>query len=296
MIGTREPALVIRLRGGLGNQLFQYASARAIAQRSRARLYVDVESCFLGDEYQRKFALDSFDITAVKLTGSQAAALAPHGLRTKYLWRRERIRMRWLGEYHDPCLHHLRIRQPVLLDNYLQSPLYFADCDAAIRAELRNIHLDAMADEPAGVGGADAVCIHVRRNHGVTAKGRTPESEYFGAYSAGYYRASMDAILAERPASRFFFFGDDVNWIQDELLPFCPGGALAHTGSDIGDFRLMTRCTHFIIPNSTFSWWAAWLGMKPGSIACCGTRWNQGARRPPKNLIPSSWRRFPCHE
>lgn len=295
-IGRRRSALIVRLKGGLGNQLFEYASAWAIAQRNGAQLCVDIESGFAADPYRRNFALNNFALSAVKLTGKEAAAMAQHGLKTEYLRRREQIRMQWLGEYHDPSVHHLRIQQPILLDNYLQSPLYFSDCDSAIRTQLQDIQPDTAVGEPAGIGGADAVCIHVRRKHGLTGEGCLAAREYYGAYSTGYYRAGMEAIRAERPAAKFFFFGDDGDWIRDELLPFCPGGTLVQTGSPIGDFRLMTSCTHFIIANSTFSWWAAWLGMKAGSMVCCGTRWNQGERCSPKALFPVSWRRISCQE
>jgi hypothetical protein len=251
-------------------------------------LYVDIETGFAGDPYRRQFALDKFAIAAVKLSAGSASTLAPRSLRTAYLWRRELLRIKWLSEYHDPCLHNLRIRKPVVLDNYLQSPLYFSDCAQVLRLEL--LDGDVCTDDAEGIGGTDSVGVHARRNHGLTVA----ERGYYGAYSTAYYRACMDAILAERPAARFFLFGDDPDWIRDELLPFCPSGALVQTESDIQDFRLMTRCKHFIIANSTFSWWAAWLGMERGGIVCCGTTWNQGERRPPRNLIPPSWRRVSC--
>src|SRR5579864_3756080 len=100
----------------------------------------------------------------------------------------------------------------------------------------------------------------------------------------------MDMIRTERPGAKFFFFGDDPAWIRNNILPTCRGGRLVDTGSALSDFRMMTKCTHFIIANSTFSWWAAWLGRKDRSIVCCGATWNQGERRPPRNLIPPDWR------
>ena len=167
----------------------------------------------------------------------------------------------------------------------------FAAADA-IRAELEVTASYIGEAAPAGIGDPDSVCVHARRNLGVTAAGSTTGQGYYGAYSIAYYRACMDAILAERPAAKFFFFGDDRDWIRKELLPSCPGGTLVESASDIEDFRLMTKCTHFVLANSTFSWWGAWLGTKPGSIVCCGTTWNRGERRPPKNLLPVSWRRI----
>jgi len=286
------PALIMRLKSGLGNQLFEYASARAIANRNRIPLYFDVESGFLNDPFRRRFVLDRLGISANWLTRREALAFAPPTLKSVYLKRREIIRMRWLSEYHDPSIHSMRIRSPILLENYLQSPLYFMDCAAMIRSDLDDILSQVSTDEPAGVSSEDAVCVHIRRFTDIPQAGcSSAVQRYYGAYGIEYYRASMNLIRTERPSARFYFFGDDPAWIRSNILPLCPHGTVVDTGSDLGDFRMMIKCTHFIIANSTFSWWAAWLGSKDQSVVFCGAGWNAGDLRPPRNLIPPAWRK-----
>jgi hypothetical protein len=288
-----NPALIVRLKGGLGNQLFEYASGRAIANRNGVPLYLDVESGFLQDPFKRSFALGSFGVSAKCLTRQEALALAPPALKTQYLRRREIIRMNWLSEYHDPVLHSIRVRKPILLDNYLQSPLYFMDCAATIRSELGAKRLHQFPSGADSACSQDTVCVHSRRFPDLALAGVGPAvQQYYGAYGIDYYRASMQIIRTERPGAKFYLFGDDPAWMRNNILPICPDGKVIDTGSALADFQMMLQCTHFVISNSTFGWWAAWLGHKDNSIVFCGASWNQGERKPPRNLLPPAWRKL----
>lgn len=286
---STSPALVVRLQGGLGNQLFEYCSANSIARRSGAPVYFDIESGFTDDRFGRVFELPALGLAGNYVAAAEASELARRSMRTDFLKRRELIRMRWLCDYFDPSLHTLRITRPLLMDNYLQSPRYFED-DATLHAALKT--WSAQATRDSAPPPEHAVAVHVRRNLSVTLSGQRLAEQYFGAYPVEYYRECASLIQAEVPEAQFYCFGDDLDWIHDHVVPLLPACNIVESETHIEDFARMAQCRHFIIPNSTFSWWAAWIGFREGSIVCCGRKWNQGDRRAIKNLLPQNWRRI----
>jgi hypothetical protein len=60
----------------------------------------------------------------------------------------------------------------------------------------------------------------------------------------------------------------------------------------IGDFEAMRRCRHFVIANSTFSWWAAWLGEREGSVVVAPRRWFEDRTRNSSDIVPPRWVRL----
>jgi hypothetical protein len=93
---------------------------------------------------------------------------------------------------------------------------------------------------------------------------------------------------------KFFVFSDDPEWAQDNLE--LPGQmvAIKHNlgTNDVEDLRLMQHCKHFIIANSSFSWWGAWLSVAPGKTVIAPSQWFRKDRSPSEDRIPSSWVRI----
>ena len=128
---------------------------------------------------------------------------------------------------------------------------------------------------------AGTIGVHVRR------------SEYgqFGLVKATYYRDAIYDIRTERGARRAVFFTDEPNFCR---AIFCdvPDIAIVEgsLANPLADFYLLSRCAHFVIANSSFSWWAAWLGCAEDTICYAPSPWRLALALDP---LPSDWRRTP---
>jgi hypothetical protein len=120
-----EPVLIVKLRGGLGNQLFQYAAGRSLAARSGARLMIDTKSGFRGDPWGRSYALGAFALSNLVLEADSTGRGLGVELRRRLLRRHEILRLKLQGKYFNPSIHGLRVSGPTVLDAYCQSPRYF---------------------------------------------------------------------------------------------------------------------------------------------------------------------------
>lgn len=166
---TRQSAVLVLLRGGLGNQLFQYAAARSISIRNRMELLLDTVSGFRNDPYQRSYLLDHFQIAASSASVDQVARLAPARLRCNLRRLREMALLRARLSF-DPLTAHLGRSRLILLNGYFQSETYFAAIAGCLREDLR---LKREPTSPAvlrirdQILNSNAVCLHVRRLGGI---------------------------------------------------------------------------------------------------------------------------------
>jgi len=271
MTPNKPPVVVVRIKGGLGNQLFCYAAARRLALCNNAELIIDDVSGYSYDrKYRRRYMLDPFQISARKAT--PAERMEPFGRYRRYLaksvsqWRpfahRRYIEQR--GCDLDERLLRLRFTGKIYLDGYWQSERYFKDVEAQIRKDLEFKVPDddrnkRIADE---IQNVRSVAIHVRW---FDAPGVAQNSNV----TRGYYLQAISYIEQRIEAPRFFLFSDNPVAAQSMFSPISDHVfTIFHNSGDMSayrDLRLMTRCQHFIIANSTYSWWGAWLGGEKNS-------------------------------
>lgn len=258
--------VVARIMGGLGNQLFCYAAARRLALSSGAELVIDDETGFTRDYvYRREYALDAFRIAGRKATAAEK--LQPFERLRRPLMRRIHARLHLSRRTYvaqesldfEPRLLGLRPQSTLWLDGYWQSEGYFGDVAETIRADLT---MDAPVDSinlatAQAIDQCNAVALHVRWFEDPSVAGGmnvTPD----------YYRRAVALAKARLDRPHFFVFSDKPEAARAGLdLPLGHTTFVTHNDSAAGalaDFWLMRRCKHFIIANSTFSWWAAWLG------------------------------------
>jgi hypothetical protein len=281
--------LVCKLKGGLGNQMFQYAAARNLSRQTRRELVLDVFSGFESDTYLRQFALGSFGISARLLPPEQAKQAASRRLiRSKLVRELEAVCKNHAGlGYIGPFLPALTAGK-FYLDGYWQSERYFVESADVIASEFicatdisetgKSIRKDIEARQ--------SVSVHVRRR------------DYPVLCSSGYYRTACQLVLKRMPDADFFFFGDDIEWIKGLLADIQFGLRYRIVESQLGDleeFELMRACKHHVIANSTFSWWAAWLSeaaRKESLIVAPSSGWSS-KRDLVRNLVPSRWVALP---
>jgi hypothetical protein len=301
MTHRHKPELIVRLKGGLGNQLFEYAAGRALALRNNVPLWLDTTSGFLDDPYGRHYELGSFKVQSERIEESSPAELGIRaGLFRSFVQRRELFRIQVFGQYFDPAIYNLCIKRPMVLDAYCQSPRYFDEIEGLLRRELE------FETTPPGISEravqqtiqGNSVCLHLRRLHGKPADGSVPQSvaNFHGTSDIAYYRSAIRELAATHGCLRILIFSDDIGWAQKNARAFDIEGCGVTVIDDDDPFRnfyLMRLCKHFIIANSTFSWWAAWLGKHYMKTVCVPFVWNYGEKHHPRDLFPPAWRVIP---
>lgn len=285
--------IIAALYGGLGNQVFQYAAARAAALRSRQDLALDL-SWFTSENtnrQQRRYLLNKFQIQAFIATERDLARIK-------------------LGHNSDDDFHDQSVRKPEIIregsfefqgelrsdeceayiDGYWQSEKYFLEFSTQIRSELTICEDTSAENRPVITPNQSqpSVAIHVRR--GDFASDPQIHAAH-GLCSMDYYYKAA-ALLVERLGSpRFFVFSDDPDWCKSNL--FLRSDTRYIGNSDINDptmdFRLMTQCEHFVNANSSFSWWASWLAMNPNKIVTAPKKLVISDQVNTKDYFPLRW-------
>lgn len=288
--------VITRIKGGLGNQLFCYAAAKRLAYVNNLELVIDDVTGFVRDQqYQRQYALDNFRIPNRKATPFER--LEPferyrRGVKkliSRYRSYSLRDYIEQDGNDFDSRLLTIKPHGTIYLDGYWQSELYFKDIESIIRKDLNiippndgmNIYL---AEK---IKASVSIAVHVRFFD-------NPQNNGINNASAEYYEraiVTMDSIV---PQAHYFVFSDRPIEAR-ALIPLSQNRVtfVSHNHDDnaYADLWLMTQCQHFIIANSTFSWWGAWLGGKVGKhVIAPGVVIKDGATCWGfRGLLPEEW-------
>lgn len=269
-----------------------------MALRNQVPLWLDTTSGFLGDPYGRCYELGHFNVLGERIEQAPSAYLGIRAdLFRKFVQRRELLRIRVLGRTFDPAIYNLHIKRPMALDAYCQSPRYFHEIEELLRRELEFRTpppglSDSMLED---IQQTNSVCLHVRRLFAKEADGSMRQSlaDYYGTCDIEYYQRALRELTAAHGRLRIFVFSDDIGWAEQHTDAIETEGCSVKVIDDsdpLRSFYLMRLCKHFIIANSTFSWWAAWLGQYSIKTVCVPPVWNRGERRFPRDLFPPAWR------
>ena len=289
--------VISRIFGGIGNQLFCYAAARRLAVLNRVELVIDDVSGFEYDDmFQRHFQLDHFNIRSRKASPSER--MEPFSRIRRYLKRtysrrrpfEERTYIQEEGVNFDGRLLQCKPRGSLYLEGYWQSEDYFKDVEQTIRDDLKITPPTDSINLTMGscIRNSLAVAVHVRFFEAPS------EISAQNALSDYYSRAvaQMETLV---PGAHYFLFSDRPDAARTRIsLPNDRVTLVAHNKGDehaYADLWLMTQCQHFIIANSTFSWWGAWLAANPSKkVIAPGyksttnvTAWGF------KGLLPDEW-------
>ena len=285
--------IVVALNGGVGNQLFQYAAARALALR--LGVPVGIDRRWYDGRRGRHYALDRFAIRPAPV----APGVLPFrdgkilGRLLSSLGGRMRVH-REAGLAFDPRL--LELHDGTYLRGVFQSERYFADQEETIRRDLAFVDPPDAASRAvlAEIGESLAVSLHVRRGDYVS----DPRiASVHGTVALDYY-ARAATLIAVRAGGepRIFVFSDDPAWVAANLKLGFPSRIVAHNGVERAteDMRLMAACRHHILANSSFSWWGAWLNPSADKIVVAPEPWFRDATLDGSTIVPDRWIRLPA--
>lgn len=291
--------IVVKLKGGLGNQLFQYATSKSLSLKHNTDLYFDFSllDADTNNQYtKRNFELHLFDIKAKKV---------PDKIRNKFLgvapiWCR--ITNKLLGNFiakynvvnqtgfeYDFKFEHYG-KNTYLNNGYWQSEKFFKSIRNELLKELvvvKEKSLELKETEQL-IQNNNSISIHIRRGDYVTDKNANAAH---GILPLDYYVRAIEYIKSKNTEPVFFIFSDDIEWAKKNLvlndrvfyIDFNKGD------NSIFDMHLMSLCKHNIIANSSFSWWAAWLNQKQDKVVIAPKNWFQIDTHNTKDLIPDEW-------
>jgi Glycosyl transferase family 11 len=296
--------VITRLIGGLGNQMFQYATGRALALRNGAALKFDVTGfAVVGSHTKRWYELNCFSVHGGEASEAELARFGragkPRSPRLEQMLRRLRIDWRRgaLPIYHEPHFQFdpavPELSAPVYLDGYWQCERYFSGIAGVLRREFTaQAPLDGEnAAIAAGIDAVNAVSLHVRRGDYVS---NPTTNRVHGTCSPDYYRRAIDYVAGRTAAPHIFVFSDDPQWGRANLRFAVPMTFVDANPPDHGyrDMQLMARCRHHIIANSSFSWWGAWLNPSPDKTVIAPQQWFSASKNDTSDLIPPDWVRL----
>ncbi|HVU33137.1 MAG TPA: FkbM family methyltransferase [Opitutaceae bacterium] len=268
-VSAAPTVVAVKLQGGMGNQMFQFAAGLALARRTGARLVLD--RSFLLDRTPRpNFTYRNYDLDLFELPEDCEVVNALPGSTA-----------RALSTYQEPHFHfdpRFETAGPnTYLDGYWQSPRYFGNSLGEIQRTFRQFRVSltgrqqTLLDE---IRGRNSVCLNVRRTDYVT---NPAANACHGVCSEGYFQNAVAHVQDHVPGAHFYIFSDDIDWCRSaNLVNGAPCTVVSHdyAGERFGGYlQLMMACRHFIIPNSSFAWWAAFLGAGPESVVVAPTPW-----------------------
>jgi hypothetical protein len=297
--------VTVFMRGGLGNQMFQYALGLNLAKRNDVPLVLD--TVHISDRFPRRnftyrtFDLDIFTLTPRFTALSRAARAVPLpgvwlGIDLFVMNAGERLagrRILYEDERKGFDLRVLAAHGDIILYGRWESERYFSDVESDVRAafQFRAPLAGKAAEVAAEIAKGESVALHVRRGDFISSK---KVGALMAPTGPRYYERAVARIAARVNRPHFFIFSDDIAWCKENIKLTHPA---TYLGNDTAGpkasnhLELMARCKHNIIANSTFSWWGAWLNKNEKKVVIAPQRWYAGATAD-ADIVPAAWTRI----
>ena len=276
MANQNEELVVIQLSGGMGNQMFQYALYLQLKALGK-NVKIDDVTEYKGRENARPIRLDVFDVKYDTPTQDELKCLTD-----SYLDFVSKIRRKLVGRKTAAHMEKSQLFDPKVLElnraylmGWWQSEKYFASIKDKVREVFvfKNLNLSAeMQEYEEKMQESDSVSIHIRRGDYLQV-----DEVYGGICTEEYYEKAMKQMEEEIPNCHFFVFTNDVPWVKEhyrkENVTIVEGN-----DEDAGyiDMYLMTQCKHYILANSSFSWWGCYLNSSINKKVIAPSTWANG--------------------
>ncbi|MGL6298362.1 MAG: alpha-1,2-fucosyltransferase [Methanobacteriaceae archaeon] len=283
--------ITVNITGGLGNQLFQYATARSLSKNMKTKLYLDLShynSSSLPNHV--KYYLNHFNIKTSGIKGD-----LKWRINSKISGEEERFE-----DYSDVYENYSYkkniedLKGNIYLDGYWANESYFIENEEVIRDDLKIVTPPSKENKSfmKELEGENGVALSVRRGDYLEPYFKAQ----FGFCTLSYYEKAINKISSKIDNPKFYVFSDDPEWVMDKIKIKYPTKYISHNykkGKYYEDLRLMSLCKHFIMANSTFSWWGAWLSQNKNKIVVGPEPWLNNYI--PNEMMPKKWLKVKCN-
>jgi hypothetical protein len=264
--------IIIKLQGGLANQIFQWAYGEYLSEKYSTPLYLDLN--FYKNQFgvtPRNFSLDKFPKLLYKI-------LPYDGNISNWSNEKEKVKIVKIFDKHNYSEIEYQQDSHYYLDGYWQSEKYFKPIENIIREQLRP-NADTINKLKEKYPTEKSISMHIRRTDYVSSNGFHP------VQTIEYYQSGLE-IIGEY--DNLLIFSDDINWCKENLkfenMTFVEGN------DDVEDIWLMSMCDHNIIANSSFSWWGAWLNENRDKKIIAPKKWfGDKSNTNYSDIIPDDW-------
>lgn len=266
--------------------MFQYCIGMHLAIKNNTYLVLDLDEVSNNTKKEREHTKRSFelDIFNVKYIDSKRIKF--------YLWVMNMLnKIKIVNEDNfnfDKAV--LQLSGNICLEGYWQNENYFIDISTLVRKNFqfvplqndKNIQLEKI------ITNCESVSVHFRRGDYITNK---HAENFHGICSMEYYMNAIELIEAEVKNPIYFIFSDEIGWVKQNFSTNRKTVFIEGNKDNISfeDLRLMSRCKHNIIANSSFSWWGAWLNVNKEKIVIAPNRWFESEEHKLNDIVPESW-------
>lgn len=289
-MSKRQDCFVVKFNGGLGNQMFQWAFARALEAKSGIKTSFDMS--FFEKKYARPFELDIFNVNV------DAVSDFCTKFKLAFIWKfRKKLNgKKFLGFnfYSEPHFEYdenlFELCPNTYIEGFFQSEKYFKDIENELRADFKFKDLPDEQNQQVidKINSSNSVSLHIRRGDYVQKK---RYQNLYATCSLDYYKRGVEYIAEKFENPTLFIFSDDIEWVKENLkLPYeCVFVSHNSGAKSFEDMRLMSLCKHNVIANSSFSWWGAWLNNNQNKVVIAPQKWFNDEGINQTDVIPSDW-------
>ncbi|WP_196214867.1 alpha-1,2-fucosyltransferase [Piscirickettsia salmonis] len=293
----------MKLYGGLGNQMFQYAFAKQLGVMLGQNIFfeIDLSHWDRAGGFFRGFALGNFGKIKIKLARKKqlfgVRLLAKLERKVKFF---SRIfpKSAHFKECRVECINFNDVKdcKHLYLEGYWQNLSYLENIRDDLVEEfdcgfMNDIENKRIKDNILRSG--NSVSLHVRRGDYIH---NSSALKVHGVCEVDYYKKAIGIIEKKLDKPAFFIFSDDPDWARENIFPLVSnqrrGYLVSHNNEENGykDMMLMKQCKHHVIANSTFSWWAAWLCDNSEKIVVAPDQWFVGEKNKKRpKIFPDEW-------
>jgi hypothetical protein len=313
---VKKRKVIVTICGGLGNQLFQYAMGRVLAAKYNGDLILNIGDFKTDTVYKRNYLLDQYKLASHTIINSSNLNFPKYRVRGyrrfMNLFNRvyRGVKFGRITKYKEQHIYLDSVKSqeqfkagfPVYkfignneldpftcleVEGYWQSLDYFKEYEKELRQEfIPKLDLpEEKLEELKQIQNTESVAIGVRQY----SENSTASSGHF-TLGRDYYEKAISSILKTKPKAHFFIFTmpNEIEWVHEHFSDILPEFTIikpADTNETAWqDLLLMSKCKHFILANSTFHWWGAWLSQYENSQVVAPEKgWAQ------ERAIPDAW-------